>query len=55
VEERKREDEGGCCAPEVQESRCYGMSVFAMGSSRNISFYDEAQLSGRIGRVLSSA
>ena len=54
MKEREREDEGGCHAPDVQESSCQDMSVFAKGSSRNISFCDEARLSGRIGRVLAS-
>ena len=54
VEKRKREDEGSCCAPDAQESSCHEMLVFAMGSSGNIRFYDEARLSRRIGRVLVS-
>ena len=54
VEERKRADEGGYCAPDIQESSCRETSVFATGSSRNASFCDEARLSGRIGRVLAS-
>jgi len=55
VEEREGEDGDGCCAPDVQEFVCRGTSVFAMGSSRKVSLRDEARLSGRIGRALSSA
>ena len=49
---KEREDEGGCHAHEVQEYNCQKMSVFAKGSSRKVSFFDEARLSGRIGKVL---
>ena len=55
MEEREGEDGDSCCDPDVQESSCQETSVFAMGSSRNLSFCDESWLSGRIGKALASA
>ena len=52
VEERESSDV--CCTPDVQESILQGDSAFAMGSSRGFNSRDEAQLSGSIGKVLTS-
>jgi len=53
--EEKEEDNGyGCCALDIQEFGCRETLVLAMGSSRKVSFRDEARLSGRIGRALVS-
>ena len=50
VEEGEGEDGYDYCAPDVQEFICRGTSIFAMGSSRKVSFRNKARLSGRIGR-----
>ena len=55
MEERDGEDGDGRCAPDDGESSCQEMSVFTMDSSRDVSFCDEPQLSGRIDMALASA
>jgi len=55
MKEGEEEAGEGRCAPDVQKFGCRGTSVFAMGSSRNVSLRDEARLSGRIGRAFASA
>jgi len=44
----------GCCALDVHGFVCRGTLVFAMGPSRNFSFHDEARLSGRTCKALTS-
>jgi len=54
VEKGEGEDGDGCCAPDVQEFVCQGVSVLVMGSSSNFGSHDEARLSGRTENVLTS-
>ena len=51
MEEGEGEDGDGYCTLDIQEFVCRGTSVFAIGSSRKVSFCDEAQLSRKIGRA----
>jgi len=54
VEEGEEKDGDGCCASDVQGFVCRGILIFTMGLSRNFDFRNEARLSGRIGRALTS-
>ena len=47
MEEGEGEDDNDCCAPDVQESVCQGVSVLVMGSSSSFGFRGEALVPGR--------
>ena len=55
MEKGEGEDGDGCCAPDVQEFVCQGVSVLVMGSSSNFGSRGDARLPGKTGNVLASA